>query len=244
MSASRALQSSACPASQDDGSQLLRLQHQHQQQQQQGGSSRYESSPVHQGYPSSQQHDEQFTLIGGGKPGSEYGRLRNIRQATPSSSSSSSKLVSQSVSSLPVHSLPLARPNTPLSRPSSSSGLSTSACGNQSALMAQVSANAQQRTPSACSNITIASSGRLSELSCDTTTGNSTPANIGQCRICRKFIGTNESCHLCSNCNQFICEDCASYSATEQVSSLTYSSTFTFTFWEVPLSPPPPPLFN
>lgn len=39
-----------------------------------------------------------------------------------------------------------------------------------------------------------------------------------QCRICRKVIGANEPVHLCSNCQQFICDDCASYSANEQVS--------------------------
>lgn len=47
----------------------------------------------------------------------------------------------------------------------------------------------------------------------------STPLVISsQCRICRKLIAEDESYHLCSNCNQFICEDCASYSSTEQVS--------------------------
>lgn len=44
------------------------------------------------------------------------------------------------------------------------------------------------------------------------------PQTFGQCRICRKTIGSSEPCHLCSNCQQFICDDCASYSSSDQVS--------------------------
>lgn len=50
---------------------------------------------------------------------------------------------------------------------------------------------------------------------------NLTPTvNSSQCRICRKLITEDESYHLCSNCNQFICEDCASYSYSDQVSTI------------------------
>lgn len=201
MSASRALQ----PAIQDNGSQLQ------QQQQQQGGlaATRYEASPTNCG-GNSQHEQQQLTLTS--SKAAEHGRLRNIRQAA------SSKLASQSVSSSPVHSLISARSNTPISRPSSSLGFNTPTPGNQSTIMS--GSSNPHRTASACSNATIAS-GRLSEQSCDTSTSTTTTTGttLGQCRICRKFIATNESCHLCSNCNQFICEDCASYSANEQVSS-------------------------
>ena len=44
------------------------------------------------------------------------------------------------------------------------------------------------------------------------------PNVVGQCRICRKSIATSEPCHLCSKCDQFVCDDCASYSASDQVS--------------------------
>lgn len=61
--------------------------------------------------------------------------------------------------------------------------------------------------------------------SCSTTSANINnnsnnldSAPLGQCRICRKFILANETCHLCSACNQFVCEDCGSYSASNQVS--------------------------
>lgn len=83
---------------------------------------------------------------------------------------------------------------TPLSRP----GSSTFGTPNSQQQQQQ-----QQRTASSCS---------------------SNNDHLGQCRICRKTILANESCHLCSNCNQFICEDCASYSATDKVSVYTYLS--------------------
>lgn len=200
MSASRALQ----PAIQDNGSQ-------------QPGSlvaTRYEAAPTNCGGNS--QHEQQQPALNSSKA-AEHGRLRNIRQAAPS------KLASQSVSSSPVHSLISARPNMPISRPSSSLGFNTPTPGNQSSIMS--GASNPHRTASACSNTSTIASGRLSEQSCDTITSatstgttTTTGSSLGQCRICRKFIATNESCHLCSNCNQFICEDCASYSANEQVS--------------------------
>jgi len=44
------------------------------------------------------------------------------------------------------------------------------------------------------------------------------------CRICRKHLASgsptlsSEPVHLCSNCQQLICDDCASYSVTDKVS--------------------------
>lgn len=85
-----------------------------------------------------------------------------------------------------------------------------------SALGGTVSAADSQRATSSCST---------------TVESNATPqgqdqqqsSNIGKCRICRKLITANEPYHLCSYCNQFVCEDCASYSSTDQVSLLVNS---------------------
>lgn len=51
----------------------------------------------------------------------------------------------------------------------------------------------------------------------------SPPQPQKQCRICRKLILAQEPSHLCSACRQFVCDDCASYSSSHQVS--TFSST-------------------
>jgi len=101
-------------------------------------------------------------------------------------------------------SLASARSNTPPSRPSSSIFGTTTFGRKQQQQQQQSRSHSQQqhRTQSSCSSAST----------------NLDP--LGQCRICRKSILSNETCHLCSNCNQFICEDCASYSAAEQVSVL------------------------
>lgn len=41
--------------------------------------------------------------------------------------------------------------------------------------------------------------------------------SIGQCRICRKRISNDENYyHICSNCGQYVCDDCSSYSSRDQ----------------------------
>lgn len=51
-----------------------------------------------------------------------------------------------------------------------------------------------------------------------TSANQNTPTAGSQCPICWKFIVEREELtHLCSNCNKFICDDCASYSTNEQV---------------------------
>lgn len=99
-----------------------------------------------------------------------------------------------------------ARSTTPLSRPGSSVfGTPISGANAQ-----QTMATATTGTTSACSN----ASTTLDQQSASSSSGSS----LGKCRICRKIILANELCHLCSNCNQFICEDCASYSSSDKVS--------------------------
>lgn len=38
---------------------------------------------------------------------------------------------------------------------------------------------------------------------------------MGNCRICRKLIQEDESFHTCSNCHQYVCDDCSSYSSRD-----------------------------
>lgn len=105
-----------------------------------------------------------------------------------------------------------ARSATPLSRPGSSVFGTPTSSGNQSATQ-------QTRTISACSN---ASTALDQQQSVSSSSASASASSLGQCRICRKIILANELCHLCSNCNQFICEDCASYSSSDKVSLFSW----------------------
>lgn len=107
-----------------------------------------------------------------------------------------------------------ARSATPLSRPGSSVFGTPTSSGNQSAAQ-------QTRTISACSNASTALDQQQS-VSSSSASASASASSLGQCRICRKIILANELCHLCSNCNQFICEDCASYSSSDKVSLFSW----------------------
>lgn len=141
-------------------------------------------------YRSSRQQQQQQTVAGSPMK-------PNIQSGAQSGRAEFQQHSSNSSSFAPTRSA------TPLSRPGSSVGFNTPLSGQSGAQ--------QTRTPSACSS--------ASQMGPTNSTQQSS-STMGQCRICRKIILANESCHLCSNCNQFICEDCASYSSTDKVSIL------------------------
>lgn len=112
------------------------------------------------------------------------------------------------------------------SRPSSSASGIFGGAGNSLMTSETTGNDSSQSISSSYNNNNINNNGnninKKPESSCGSKSITPTVAS-SQCRICRKLISEDESYHLCCNCNQFICEDCASYSSTDQVSKSSLS---------------------